>query len=360
MGYPTHAGSTRIARWKDALGRLGLVLAGLVFFTLSLQLMREGIAPLGVWFHTVLAFNSPAKALGFGWLFASIALSGSPVAATAISFFDAGILTQAQTFAMIAGSRLGASFIVLVVGFAHRLRGHQRALSYSAGLLSLLVTQSTYIIALPLGLALLRLDWLAAGGLNVTDVASPFELFLAPALRVIAELLPTWTLFPFGFLVLLGSFRLFDRALPDLHLEESRAAGINRLLYRPVVSFLLGGLVTAVTLSVSVSMSLLVPLSVRGYIRQENIIPYAMGANITTFIDTLVAAALIGNPAAVTVVLVEMISVGAVALTILLLGYRPYQSAIGRLSLAVGSSPARLAVYLLAIFLIPVLLFLGG
>ena len=117
---------------------------------------------------------------------------------------------------------------------------------------------------------------------------------------------------------------------------------------------------TAVTLSVSVSMSLLVPLSVRGYVRQENIIPYAMGANITTFIDTLVAAALIGNPAAVTVVLVEMISVGAVALTILLLGYRPYQSAIGRLSLAVGSSPARLAVYLLAIFLIPVLLFLGG
>ena len=177
MGYPTHAGSTRIARWKDALGRLGLVLAGLVFFTLSLQLMREGIAPLGVWFHTVLAFNSPAKALGFGWLFASIALSGSPVAATAISFFDAGILTQAQTFAMIAGSRLGASFIVLVVGFAHRLRGHQRALSYSAGLLSLLVTQSTYIIALPLGLALLRLDWLAAGGLNVTDYGSSPSFF---------------------------------------------------------------------------------------------------------------------------------------------------------------------------------------
>ena len=62
-----------------------------------------------------------------------------------------------------------------------------------------------------------------------------------------------------------------------------------RLLYRPLVTFALGLAVTTLTMSVSVSLSVLVPLSARGYIRRENVIPYIMGANITTFVDTLVA-----------------------------------------------------------------------
>ena len=61
-----------------------------------------------------------------------------------------------------------------------------------------------------------------------------------------------------------------------------------RILYRPVVTFLLGALVTLLTMSVSLSLSILVPLSMRGYVRRENVIPYVMGANITTFIDTLI------------------------------------------------------------------------
>ena len=54
-----------------------------------------------------------------------------------------------------------------------------------------------------------------------------------------------------------------------------------------------GALVTLLTLSVSVSLSVLVPLNHRGYVRRENVIPYIMGAGITTFVDTLLAALLL-------------------------------------------------------------------
>jgi hypothetical protein len=86
-------------------------------------------------------------------------LSGSPVAATALSFHDAGLLDTSQTFAMIAGSRLGAAFIVLVVGFVHLLRGRQRMLSLGAGLLSLLVTQR--LTCSSSGTVILSRGWLA-------------------------------------------------------------------------------------------------------------------------------------------------------------------------------------------------------
>jgi Na+/phosphate symporter len=87
--------------------------------------------------------------------------------------------------------------------------------------------------------------------------------------------------------------------------------------------FLLGSAVTLLSMSVSVSVGLLVPLSARGYVRRENVIPYIMGANITTFIDTLIASILMNNPHSFTIVFVEMLSVSLVSLTVLTTLYRP-------------------------------------
>ncbi len=350
----------RRRRWRGTILRLAGFAAALLLFALALFLIREGVTPIGERLRRSFPFDSPARALGFGWLSSSLVLSGSPVAATALSFHDAGLLDPSQTFAMIAGSRLGAAFIVLVVGFIHLLRGRHRMLSLGAGLLSLLVTQTTYLLVLPLGLLILSRGWLATTWSLSAHVASPFELLLDPMVNALKGRFPLWSLFVLGFLLLLATFRLFDRLLPDLHLERSRAAGLNRLLYRPEVSFLLGALITTLTFSVSVSLSLLVPLSARGYVRQENIIPYIMGANITTFDDTLIAAALLGKPSGITVVIVQMVSVAVISLAILLLAYRAYQRLLVWLAGAIGRRPLSLAAYLGAMFLVPLILMFGG
>ena len=70
--------------------------------------------------------------------------------------------------------------------------------------------------------------------------------------------------------------------------------------------FAMGGLVTLLTLSVAISLTLLVQLSMKGIVRRHGIVPYVMGANITTFIDTLFAAFVLDAPKAVTVVIVQI------------------------------------------------------
>lgn len=326
----------------------------LFLFILALQLLKSGARALAPFVRGTLSVKNAANALGFGWLFAYVVLSGSPVAATALALFDAGAMDRLGAFAMITGSRLGASFIVLAVGFVYSLRGHERGRSLFMGLLSLTVTATVYAPALAVGYWILQSGFLdslhpAAGGAGLSLIDVIFD----PMVDGAAALLSRPGVFFLGFGVLWYSLNLMDRALPDLKLRESAFGGMARLLYRPIVTFALGLAITSITMSVSVSLSVLVPLSARGYIRRENVIPYIMGANITTFVDTLIAALLLRNPTAFTVVLVEVASVTIVSLLILILFYRYYERAVLRFVEAVGQSRRNLGIFLLAIIGIP-------
>jgi sodium-dependent phosphate cotransporter len=356
---PASPGDWNSPTWLRRGTRVFWIALSLALFTFSLALLREGARPLAPFFREKVSVDSPASALGFGWLLAMVALSGSPVAATSLTFLDAGVLSVKESYAMIAGSRLGAAFIVLLIGFVYLLRGRSRAHSLGAGLVSLLVTQTIYIPAVTLGLLALNYGWLDRWMIRAkSPIVSPISILFDPTVALIERLLPVWTLLPLGFLLILASFGLIDRALPELHLEQTSVGRVNRLLYRPVVTFLLGAAVTTLTMSVSISLSLLVPLSVRGYIRQENAIPYIMGANITTFDDTLVAAALLANPAAVTIVLVLMVSVASISILILGFGFRPYERALSRLAVALESRRRYLAAYLFSTLAVPLALIL--
>lgn len=313
------------------------------------------------WIRNSLSVDSAPSALGFGWLAANVALSGSPVAAIALTFLDAGVLSIPETFAMIAGSRLGAAMLVLLIGFVYVLRGKQRDLSLNVGLLSLLVTQTIYPPVLLLGYGLLSRGWLSSLQIKAThDVQSPLQTFFDPLILGVQEFIPPGAVLLLGFLLLLVSLWLFDKAIPSIHIGEEKAGIMQHLLLRPVVMFLIGAAITVVTMSVSVSLGLLVPLSVRGYVRRENVIPYILGANITTFVDTLIAAALLMNPAAIAVVLVQMISVGLVSLVILVTSYRFYQHIVEQMAELINMRRLNLVLYVSLIILIPFILVIFG
>ena len=354
-------GATRFPAWLQRIGarvnpaKVALFVASLFLFVLAITLMKEGARGLVPLVRDSLSVTNAASALGFGWVFAYIIMSGSPVAAAALTFFDAGVVNELGAFAMITGSRLGASFIVLLIGFLYVLRGRDRASSLSMGLLSLVVTATTYLPGLLLGAVILQAGWLDAVQLDSGAVlTSVLDLAIAPIVRLATGILPEWAVFLAGLGVILLSFNLFDKCLPGMSLNRSHVGQVSRVVYRPGVMFALGALVTLISMSVSLSLSILVPLSDRGFVRRENVIPYIMGANITTFVDTLLAAVLLNNPPAFTVVLVEMISIAVVSAVILLTVYRSY----GRLTLSfvasITTSNRNLALFLASIFLVPV------
>ena len=310
-------------------GKVALFGISLFLFILAITFMKNGARELAPLVRGAFNVSNPANSLGFGWVFAYLVMSGSPVAAAALTFLDAGIIDTIATFTMITGSRLGASFIVLFVGLVYVFRGRNWATSLGMGLLSLTVTGSTYLIGLIIGIPLLRSGFLEPVRLESGMLLTSFiEIVFESIAAALSLVLPGWGIFLLGMGVIILSFNLFDRCLPKMTLKESQVGSLATFVFRPGVMFLLGAAVTTMSMSVSVSLSILVPLNDRGFIRRENVIPYIMGANITTFIDTLLASVLLGNPHAFTVVLAEMTSITIVSLIVLIIFYHPFERAM--------------------------------
>lgn len=344
--------------WRRG-SKIALFFVSLFLFILAIVLMKDGARALTPLIRDRFAIDSGLNSLGFGWLFAYIIMSGSPVAAAALTFFDAGVIDQFGAFMMVSGSRLGSSFIVLFIGFVYVLRGRNKATSLSMGLLSLLVTATIHVLVLVVGSFLLRMGWLAGWQLESGVVLTALTDYLFdPVVALAARYLPDWGMFAVGLGIILVSFNLFDRTLPQVSLKESSVGRISRVVYRPEVMFLLGALLTLMSMSVSVSLSILVPLSNRGFVRRENVIPYIMGANITTFVDTLLAAVLLQNPAAFTVVLVQMVSVTLAALFLMGVVLRPYQRVVLRLVTWITETDQHLAFFMVIILVLPFVLFI--
>jgi len=346
--------------WKHIrIGKIAMFGISLYLFVLAITLMKVGARGITPVLGDLFEVSSGANSLGFGWLFAYLIMSGSPGAAAALTFFDAGILDELSTFTMITGSRLGASFIVILIGFIYILRGRDRETSLSMGTLAFTVTASTYLPGLFLGIFFLRSGFLngvqLSSGLLLTSV---FDVMIEPIADLVAGVLPPWFVFISGIVIISFSFNLFDRCLPQMTLKESHLGWVSRLVYRPVIMFALGAFVTLISMSVSISLSLLVPLSYRGFIRRENVIPYIMGANITTFVDTLLASMLLGNRTAFTIVLVEMVSISIISMIILILFYSSYRRITLNFFNWVTGSTRNLVIFLITILIIPLVLLL--
>jgi sodium-dependent phosphate cotransporter len=344
-----------VSRWK----RVGAGLAALLLFALSVEIMKTGAGGLAPLVRGHLSVTNAADSLGFGWLMAYLVLSGSPAATVALALLSTNALLPAQSFTMITGSRLGASFIVLLIGFIYAVRGHERGAALSTGILCFLLTGSIQLLTLPVGLLILRLGWhdhfrwsaLEALSAGISRATEPL---LGPAMAI----LPEWLFFVIGVGLISISFRLFDKALPQLHLEKTGLRQINRMVYRPGIMFLLGLVITMATMSVSISIGILVPLSVRGYIRRENLVPYILGANISTLVDTMAAGVLLGDPRAVSIVLVHMVSGVLVSLPIVLLAYPPYERGMSSALAWITRNRRNFALFLSAIFVVPIVLIL--
>jgi solute carrier family 34 (sodium-dependent phosphate cotransporter) len=347
--------------WGGMLFKGASAAVALFLFVLAIQLMKEGAKAIAPSLEGSPLFSNAFSTLGAGWLGAYIVLSGSPIAAVALSLFVGGATTELQTFTMLSGSRLGASFIVLLVGFLYavRNRGRNRAESIGMGVLALSLTALVYVPGMVIGYAILKagiLDgvrWSAS-----SDVLSIVDYIWGPALDLLTEL-PGWTLLPLGLALILLSFRLLDRVLPQLD-GEHHGGKRAEMLKRPWPMFVLGCIVATLTLSVSVALTVLVPLASRGYINREQSIPYIMGANITTLADTLVAAMVLGSAVAVQIVLAEAIAVSIVSLFLLAFLFGPMKRWIMALDEWVVSSDRHLWLFVAVLFVLPAIFLTSG
>lgn len=360
------AGGTRTGR--DATRRTGLrrsaraatvaggVLLALYLLTIALRLLSTaagGTADVLERFSVEGALNL----VGFGWLMAYVTLAGSPVAALSLSLLDGGAIEPREALAMLAGSRFGAALIVLVVGFIAYVRGQRAPDGIYIGVIALLTTWAIYTPATALALVLVDAGWFADAGTVVpAGWGDVVERLTDPVIDPLADALPGAALFVGGVGLLLGAFWVFDRLLPNLDPPTPRVERLSRRLSSVRAMFLLGLLVTAVTMSVAISVTILVPLTLKGIVRRQTVIPYIMGANISTFVDTLFAALLLPADAAPGVVLAQVVGVTVVSLAVLLFAYERFARVVLGLAERVARSRTGLATFLAVSALAPLVL----
>ena len=335
----------------------GLVrfLAALYLFVGALQLMKTGAASLDILNNEGLLVRNAGSTLGLGWIGALFVLSGSPMAATALTLVEAGSISEIQGFTMLTGSRLGAAFVVLVVAVIYALRGGagERKAPVATAVIALSTTALVYIPGAFLGLALLNFGPFHALELHFPGQFSDVIDLIYGGLLARVENLPAALIFLGGLGVFLISFKLTDTVLPKIDQEvEERSKG--KWLSRKWPMFGLGSLVAFITMSVSVVFTVLVPLVTKRYAKREDILPYIMGANITTLGDTMLAAFALNSPAAVRIVLAEVIAASLLSVVLLGLFYTPVHRLVWRFQRQVVAKRSRLAAFTAALFLVPV------
>lgn len=159
-----------------------------------------------------------------------------------------------------------------------------------------------------------------------------------------------------GFLLAIGlvfpSTRPFDRLLDRLGKQRLH----RRYLPRPNdewVSFGTGLVITGLTTSVAFSLGVIVPLYHRGPIKRNELIPYVIGANIGTLVDTLVVAL----DTTVGVLTAAMpLGIGFVISLVALLFSPVYTGVIGAMHDEIAESTALFVGFLLPLLVVPSLL----
>jgi solute carrier family 34 (sodium-dependent phosphate cotransporter) len=340
-----------------------LFIPAMYLFILAVQIMKTGAAAIGPDIQGQFPFANGISTLGFGWLGAYFVLSGSPVAATAISLFGAGTLTKLQTFTMLSGSRLGASFIVLLTGFLYAARNRQdpnRGEPIGMGIQAMTMTALVYLPGMMIGYGIIRSGLLDGLNLHASGkLEAAMSVVWGPIVDAIEGVVPEALMFLVGLLVILASFKVLDHVLPQVS-SDTTAAKRASWMRRPWTMFALGCIVATLTLSVSVALTVLIPLAVKGYVRRDEALPYIMGANITTLADTLVVAMLQRDPVAAQIVLAEAIGVTIVSLAILAFWYQPVKRGVIRLDDYFVGSTRRLAIFVGILFVLPVSFLLSG
>ena len=345
------------ARRRSVAGKVATVLRGLLalfLFVGALQLMKTGASALDVLNNQGFLVRNAGSTLGLGWLGALFVLSGSPMAATSLTLVEAGSISEIQGFTMLTGSRLGAAFVVLVVAVIYALRGGpgQRKQPVSTAVMALATTALVYVPAAGLGLLLLR--WAPFHSLELHfpgQFSDLLDLIYGPLLSRV-ESLPALVVFFGGLGVLLTAFKVIDSVMPQLDegvLERAHTGWLTKKW----TMFGIGSLVALITMSVSVALTVLVPLVAKRYAKREDILPYIMGANITTLGDTMLAAFALNSPAAVRIVLAEVIAATTLSVLLLAFVYHPTRRIIWKFQRQMTKNRPRLAMFTVALFLTP-------
>lgn len=335
------------------------VVAAISLFITALQLLSISTGDLTPLLEKFLKplLDNDLNTFGAGWIISYLTLNGTTGAAIGLSVFNSGIITDMQLLTMLSGARFGAAFIVILIGVIEYLQGKSDSIKDSAsiGMICFLIAYTVYLPAALIayfGSSYLELGFLEVSGpvFLQTSVLSIFKPVSSAVASVTGPVLGFFA--ALGFLII--SLRIFGYAFNGLNAENLRGNYLQFLMGNKWIAFATGALLTLITTSVSLSLGIIVPLYNEGYIKRKEIIPYILGANLTTMISFVIAAMIVDTQAGMRQILILTAGITVVTSAVLLF-YKRYYSFLQKTFDTIVTSRTVFAVFITTLMLIPVI-----
>ena len=289
-----------------------LLLFGLVYlFILSITLLGGAFKLMGKEFAEAIfqTTANPIIGLMIGVITTAIIQSSSTTTSIIVGLVGSGILSFESAVPMVMGANIGTSVTNILVSLGHITRGDEFRRAFSGSMLHDFFNVCAVAVLLPIEISFglisksalfLESGFSGFGGMKFT---SPLKVITKPVSNWIISLTGDSGLISaiLSMIFLFVALYFIVKVLKSLVLSKVEKFFQRYIFRTPILSFILGIVLTTFVQSSSITTSLVVPLIGAGVITINQIYPYLLGANVGTTITAFLASFVTGSHAAVAV-----------------------------------------------------------
>lgn len=285
---------------------------GLIYlFILSITLLGDSFKLFGKDFAETIfhATSNPIVGLMIGVLTTAIIQSSSTNTSIIVGLVASGTLSVDASISMVMGANIGTSVTNILVSLGHITKGEEFKRAFTGSMLHDFFNVCSVLVLLPLQMEFNLIGrsalFLEKGfeGFSGLKFTSPLKAITKPVALMIIDWTNNSGIFSaiISFIILFIALHFIVKILKSLVLSKVERFFQRYIFRTPILSFILGMVLTAFVQSSSITTSIVVPLIGAGVISIPQIYPYLLGANVGTTITAFLASFVTGSPAAVTV-----------------------------------------------------------
>jgi len=341
------------------LVKLLLIFVSIIVLLVWLDLIKYSLVRAFDPYFFVKFFGSPVKSFFLSYMMTEITMSWSPIAGAFIGLWEALKIPMTNLMSIILWTRWGVNSVLLITGLLMLIKWKSLRRALGITVIQFFVTFSVTALSALFVFPLLKTNmftsiasnlssaWMGGWGLhNMINLVSNLMKFHIPSniyLLIVGALFLVWWLFA------------FDKNFSFV--KDKHVAKHIRKIENRKTAFLAWFILTALTMSLSISVTLLLPLYIRKVVTRRHLIPYILWANISTLFDTLFLWIMTHSKMWVEVVLTFMLA-ATVAVFIYLLIFRYYKKSISFLTDHILDNTYIFIWFLIFIMLVPMLFIL--
>lgn len=323
----------QIARRKilNIVKKVFFIILSLLVLLLGISVIKSSLMNWVDVLYFQKLFSDPVKTMSISYILTELTMSGSPIAWVFVSVGEFIWLNQINLAAGVVGTRLWVNLLLFIMWFILFLRWKNLKKTMDIWVLQFLISFS--ITAVSIVFLILFLDNTYIHSFshyvisNVSMVESYWLLgFVSSSADWIVKFIwnnVVWIILWFVLLVLW--LICFDKSFSFIN--DKKSVEKLKTISTNFSSFLAGFFITSLSMSLSVSVTILLPLYTKGSIKKNHLIAYILWANITTLLDTVFLSIIAESSMWFSVILSFLISVWIVA-CLYMLWFKYYSRAI--------------------------------